>query len=758
MNNQPTLPNLTQPEDEPDETGWVVTDRWEWNGYTAECHDQIPRPDRNHYRRHRARGEPACPISSINHGLFQRMKAVGHLEAYTPKNQTYLCELHSPFQPNFGHLLRHQARNEDACPQSQRENRAASYLKKHGSLEGWVDKIGGETILAKYNCDIHDPVNPGLGHACAHYSLGEAACDQALREGSAQRYVDKHGTLEGWPGWRPQSDGSQHNCELHTPFIPNTAHRSYHRNRKEKECVQGNRERSAYDHIERYGNLDGWIDKALGETYWPYNCDIHNPFEPTPSHASAHYHRKEKSCEQSLRELSAYKYREKYGTLEGWVRIKQNVEGHICIPHDPVRPNKAHYAYHRGQGEPGCFQSKKEQSAYEYKRTHNGSLVGWDYSPVSGYESDCGTTGPIVPTMVHYKKDKDRFGEACDRAKLEASLYRHKHRHGTTEGWTPNLFRRGQRMKHRVYKIVFLLNYDWYYGITCMPIEERIDGHIAGDKEAGMRIAEGELYLVEILCELPNKKEAEAVERVMIRSGNPYGRLLNIRENPWYGLPAPHWGSIVDRETFVTETGQPRRIIKTRYGNEYLCGGREMAQRPNSAHLSYHRSKGEDGCPASLEEASWNNREKTEGEAIPDYTTLRTFGKNIPWRIDKEKAEPDRADCCGAPLYTTEAVQRYRSRHIYGAHDIPRQPCEAALRCVRAYDRERRPSQKKARIEAEKADTDRMDCCGAPKIGIDLTPKYADRHRRGNHTGGAPLCAPAIRCQKAYNKNRNRVG
>ena len=734
------------------EPGWQVTDNWEWNGYTTECHDQVPRPDRNHYRRHLARQEPACPISSINHGLFQRLRTKGHLEQYQPQGKTYLCELHSPFQPNFGHHLRHQARNEDACLQSLRETRAATYLKNHDSLEGWVDKIGGETTLSLHNCDIHDPVKPGHSHASAHYALGEGACDQAKREKSAAYYLDKHGTLDGWE-WKPQSDGSQHNCELHTPFTPNGAHRSYHRNKGEDVCDQATRERSAYNHIERVGSLEGWVDKWIGEIYFPYSCETSKDEDivPTASHYSLHSRREENHCEESKRQLSAHKYLKRYESLEGWRYIPQNPEGHNCEPHEPTRPNKAHYAYHKGRDEEPCPQSKKEQSAYEYNRQH-GSLDGWNYNPVSGYVSDCDTTGEIVPSKVHYQRHFQEGSEYCDRALLEASAYGHKIRHGNIDDWTPNLYRRGRYSLHRIYKITFE-NHDVYYGITNQLLEIRIYGHIDVGLETGQRLTAGEPHTIEVLCEAENKREAEQIEKLMIKSGNPKGRLLNDRENPWYNLPAPHWGNVIDRQTKRTKKGK-KRVIETRYDNLYICGTRQDAQQPRGSHLNYHLLYGETPCPTSRQEAAWERAERDAGHPIPNYLELQKQGTATFRKIEAELADPDRASCCGAPLKEVEVNNKYRSRHISEyfrrTHNTPIEQCEAAKVCARAYDRHRNPSKRWNKMKAEQAEPARMKCCGAPTTETEPTPKYDNRHRRQTLGISAEVCEPAKRCEKAY--------
>ena len=62
-------------------------------------------------------------------------------------------------------------------------------------------------------------------------------------------------------------------------------------------------------------------------------------------------------------------------------------------------------------------------------------------------------------------------------------------------------------------------------------------------------------------------------------------------------------------------------------------------------------------------------------------------------RIAAEKAAPDRADCCGAPLAEDDATSKYADRHRNHLTD----PCPAAQGCARRYYRE-----KDARRRAER--------------------------------------------------------
>ena len=205
-------------------------------------------------------------------------------------------------------------------------------------------------------------------------------------------------------------------------------------------------------------------------------------------------------------------------------------------------PNTGHRQAHLAAGETPCDQSQMEYAAWERIHRYGKSLDGWKYKSRRGvYFSDCDTEGPVEPTLAHYRRHCRAKTKVCERANAERSLHRHFGKRGTVEGWQDPRF--VNRLKHIVYRVEFL-NGDQYVGITCIPLEERLVSHCESTSNVGMRLLSDELYHAEVLCELPNRMEARKVEELIIKSGNPKGRLLNIHHNPWKGLPAPHWGAV----------------------------------------------------------------------------------------------------------------------------------------------------------------------------------------------------------------------
>ena len=86
--------------------------------------------------------------------------------------------------------------------------------------------------------------------------------------------------------------------------------------------------------------------------------------------------------------------------------------------------------------------------------------------------------------------------------------------------------RPGPRRSVLVYQITFLSG-DRYYGITSRTLPERLAQHRRGGTRAGRRINQGEAFTAEVLCVAPTKKEALEIERMAVRSGNPWGKVLN---------------------------------------------------------------------------------------------------------------------------------------------------------------------------------------------------------------------------------------
>ena len=509
------------------------------------------------------------------------------------------CDWPHPFEPRTRHEQYHRYRGHKPCRQALMESAAERYYRKNGTLKGFVYK----PLNSTYDCEWREDFIPNENHRSYHDNRKEPVCEQAKKERSAFKYQRKHGTLKGWV-YYPKGVKFARNCDPHDDWEPNKGHIGYHERRGEPTCEQSRKECSAYKYLKEHGSLEGWEYYPNNRKY-EWSCEYLGYFTPNKSHYAYHSRNQETACEQSLKEQSAFGYLQNYGTLDGWNYIPQLPADFNCEPHDNFEPNANHRRYHTRRGEPICEQSKKENAAYAFLQKY-GWLGSWKYKHYD-YVSQCDDEGPLIPHQGHHTRHKKAGEPPCERATLELSAYTHKQRHGTLEGWEPSLYKKGRNCRHRFYKITFPATGDWYYGITSQLIDIRITRHIDYESDVGLRMLSGELYDIEILGEAPTRREAYAVETLMIRSGNPHGRLLNRSSNPWYGLPPPHWGVAPPSIPRTAQTATQKAIIA-------------------------------------------------------------------------QLAEPDRADCCGAPLNELEVTTKYRHRHRDGVVNISPDPCDAALR------------------------------------------------------------------------------
>ena len=118
---------------------------------------------------------------------------------------------------------------------------------------------------------------------------------------------------------------------------------------------------------------------------------------------------------------------------------------------------------------------------------------------------------------------------------------------------------------------------------------------------------------------------------------------------------------------------------------------------------------------------------------------------------DKERNNPSRMPCCGAPKDGSDPSNKYSRRHRRGT-DMrePTEPCVAARECNnRSYN----PDGELKALKMKERGPDRMPCCGAPKAGDEVTDKFYQRHRSGSYglKAGSP-CVPAAKCRTLYNR------
>ena len=329
-----------------------------------------------------------------------------------------------------------------------------------------------------------------------------------------------------------------------------------HRNEGSEPCPKARRENSLAASLRRHirlgGTVDDWRWKPRGDK--EYSCDLSDPVVPGIGHYTVHNRTPEDGgpCVQSLREMSAHYYLKQHGTLEGWEHHPRvDVTEFDCRVHDPFVPNSHHAAWHhRTPGAESCVQSKRERSADVWLKA-KGTLDGWNWPNKKGKQPkvySCVPSDVFEPNGAHWHQhQRTPGGVPCEQSLKERSAYIYRLKYGNLDGWEHRSKEGLRNVPHRLYKVTFLEGNDLYYGITRQPLDIRINYHTAAQSPVGLRITAGEIYTAQVLCEFPNRDEAEQTERLAIRSGNPSGRLLNDAHNPWFGLPGPHWGPVPEQ-------------------------------------------------------------------------------------------------------------------------------------------------------------------------------------------------------------------
>ena len=238
--------------------------------------------------------------------------------------------------------------------------------------------------------------------------------------------------------------------------------------------------------------------------------------ENTTSHYRYHWRRKEEPCLLSMAANTGMSYLRDHGTLDGWEYTPRPQWD--CEDWAGWTPQEAHRTHHRNQGEAPCPLSLMEQTAHSYQTT-NGEA--WQEKIWN-----CAADDGSVQCDHHNYHRRITKSPQCEPARLQNRRYHRQYRTGTPEE-TDRTMR-----AHKVYQFTFL-NGDRYYGITFTTMKERLRRHLATTGyEIGDRLRNGEAYVLDVLCEAPDQAAAQKLERMMIRAGNPHGRILNIRHNP----------------------------------------------------------------------------------------------------------------------------------------------------------------------------------------------------------------------------------
>ena len=194
---------------------------------------------------------------------------------------------------------------------------------------------------------------------------------------------------------------------------------------------------------------------------------------------------------------------------------------------DATGPSYAHYKWHRNRGTDPCGKARHENGWAEAQHRVGHPLETYEPRYRDGYE--CGPAEDAEgPTTRHAQWHRKAGTPVCGKALAEDSWYVMEKDYGKGIDYTY-----GEGVMDgptTVYQYTFL-DGDRYYGRTGKKVERRWEEHEVADTPVGRKIRSGMAFVTEVLCVAPNRRMAMEIERMAIKSGNPWGKILNIIHN-----------------------------------------------------------------------------------------------------------------------------------------------------------------------------------------------------------------------------------
>ena len=239
----------------------------------------------------------------------------------------------------------------------------------------------------------------------------------------------------------------------------------------------------------------------------PHDCT--QTGEPNTRHAKWHYNKGEKPCRPARLENAWARSGHRNTTLYG-----------EALPPDydctqPVKPRSSHVQWHTDRGQTPCRASRLERS---WART--GQYKTWLRGQDQPAHHDC--TTPQQASRGHAVWHWKRQEPPCEASLIEHAWAQSGHSNTHVRAYT----KPGDDQPRTLYQITFA-DGARYYGQTWRSLEARLDDHHRAPTRVGAKLRTGLPYHIEQLCEAPDRKTAIDLERLMIRSGNPHGELLN---------------------------------------------------------------------------------------------------------------------------------------------------------------------------------------------------------------------------------------
>ena len=249
---------------------------------------------------------------------------------------------------------------------------------------------------------------------------------------------------------------------------------------------------------------------------------------PSRAHYAWHYRRGDPRCGKALQEYAWYWAEAKSESPIPIFVPDRNRDGYQCgTEADAVAPSRNHYKWHKYAGTPVCGLAQREYG-WAIAESHAGRVIE-DYQPArhqGGYV--CGAAADAESASGgHYGWHRWFGTQPCAKSLAEKAWEAAERRAGRKlDSHVPF----AQDVPTTVYQITFL-DGDRYYGLTSLLPETRWKEHQVADTPVGRKIRSGTVFVTEVLCVAPNRRQAAEIERMAIKAGNPWGNLLNIQHN-----------------------------------------------------------------------------------------------------------------------------------------------------------------------------------------------------------------------------------
>ena len=574
----------------------------------------------------------------------------------TAAGRTYSCELRDDFEPNVGHWHAHQkAANDWPCLQALRERSAHLWINEHGSLDGWSHrphmkhrpkglKVAGKQRTAPKARKVGKQLKLSLP-APKKKKPKKTTKEKKRRAIPKDEYLVYKGavlgeTLDiyygktGDPLEKRVDNHIDKESELGIRLLDNQL------------CLI----EVLYSYPEEYQALDKEAELVdLGNEYGRLmNIKLNKWAGLSAPHFGDIEDRKDEIRKHPVLHLKHYEIKKKI--YKEWRQEKWNQQTPATWvhggSHDYEFPNSAHYAWDRKYRPGGpCDKSRSELNWHNQQEREGRPIPDWKpFEPPV-----CSENRPTGPDASHRSYDQQHRDRVCGEAKMAYNWYRQEEREQRA---IPDYLDRDATQAKPVSRKIAAERADANRTDCCgAPLRE--EDYEPAKKYYGR-----------------HRQETQGAPLEACQQALACQRLWNkeyYKDRPHKILPAS--------KQVMSEQADADRMD--------CCGAPLGEPEPTGKYAARHLN-GTQGA--------------TSPPCLPALDCRRLIGKQERRqrrRREQEalRADPNRADCCGAPLGEPEPIRTYKRRHSNRRAEIGLEPCEAALRCYEAY-KEANPSAK----------------------------------------------------------------